>query len=262
MIVIISMKYILLTFDVEEFDFPLEINQKIKEEDMFEISKKGLDSLLKLLNHHKIKATFFTTSLFARKYPEKIRIISENNEIASHGYSHSHPISIEILKKAKKEKELIINKEIKGFRAPRWDIKNMRIVEKAGFIYDSSTHPIYLPGRYFNLSQKRKIHKINNIVEIPMSTLNPNFSIFWLAFKNFPLVYSKLFTRINFITSDYTMLVFHPWEFSDLSGINLPSHIKKISGKNMLNKLEDFILFCKIRKYQFFTIYDFLKQYL
>ena len=39
------MKYILLTFDVEEFDLPLEYGQAISLEQQLEIGKKGLDEI-------------------------------------------------------------------------------------------------------------------------------------------------------------------------------------------------------------------------
>jgi len=41
------MKSILLTFDLEEFDLPLEFNQDIDEDEMYEISGRGLFNVLK-----------------------------------------------------------------------------------------------------------------------------------------------------------------------------------------------------------------------
>ena len=254
------MKSILLTFDLEEFDLPREFNQNIDEDEMYKITKQGLNNLLQLLNKYDIKSTFFTTANFANYYPEKIQDLSEKHEIASHGYSHSYNLTLENIKKAKEEKEKIINKSINGFRAPRWNLQNTFIVEQAGFNYDSSSHPIYLPGRYFNLNKNRKPHKINNILEIPASTLPPNFSIFWLAFKNLPLTYSKLFTRLNFINSNYTMLVFHPWEFANLSKIKIPRYIKRKHSKELLKKLEKYILFCERQGYGFEGVDEYLDK--
>jgi hypothetical protein len=167
--------------------------------------------------------------------------------------------SLEYIKLAKEEKESIIKKDVNGFRAPRWGIKNIHELSKLGLRYDSSTHPIFLPGRYMNLNQKRYIHKKGNIIEIPLSTLPPNFSIFWLAFKNFPLIYSKMFTRINLslANSPYTMLVFHPWEFVDIKKHNIPKHVKRCH-KMLLAKLEKYIIFCKKQGYKFSRVDDFL----
>ncbi len=257
----IKRKSILLTFDLEEFDLPREHNISISEEQMYKISEQGLDSITTLLNKHNIKATFFTTTNFAKKFPKKIKELSETHEIASHGYSHSQPLTLKNIKKAKEEKEDIIGKQIKGFRAPRWNLRNTQIVEQAGFSYDSSSHPIYLPGRYNNLNQKRNIHKIGNLTKIPSSTLPPNLSIFWLAFKNFPLIYSKTFTRLNFLISNYTMLVMHPWEFANLSKIKIPKYIKKKHSHELLNSLDNYILFCKAKNYNFQTTQEFLNSY-
>src|SRR3990167_8864408 len=103
-------KTILLSFDVEEFMLPLEYNQKISQEKMFEISFEGLKKVLKILDKYNIKATFFTTAIFALKYPEIIKKLSNKHEIASHGYSHTEK-DMQI-KKTKKILEKIIGKKI------------------------------------------------------------------------------------------------------------------------------------------------------
>jgi peptidoglycan/xylan/chitin deacetylase (PgdA/CDA1 family) len=256
------MKQILLTFDLEEFDLPVEFGQVISQEQMFEIPKEGLNNLLFLLDKYNLSATFFTTAIFAKKYPLLLNQISKKHEIACHGYEHSDSYikDMQKIQSAKNEIEKIIGKKIKGFRAPRFEIKNISELSEFGFEYDSSTHPIYLPGRYFNLNQKRNVHKIRDIIEIPMSTMLPNFSIFFLAFKNFPIQYSKIFTRINFLLRNYTMLTFHPWEFADLSSINIPNYIKKKNGRELLKMLEKYIEFCKRSGYEFETIEDYLQK--
>lgn len=249
------MKKILLTFDVEEFSFA--------QEEKFELSKQGLLSVLKLLEKHTIKSTFFTTTLFAEKYPKLIKLVADEHEIASHGYSHSDNYSKDISKieQAKKDIEKITKTKIKGFRAPRFDFKNIARLHDFGFVYDSSIHPTFVPGRYFNLHKKRKTHKVGNIIEVPPSTLPfLRLPIFWLAFKNSPQFYPKTFTRLNFASSDYTMLVFHPWEFADLSQIKIPNYIKSKHSQELLNLLEKYILFCKKRDYGFDSVWSYLSN--
>ena len=256
------MKHILLTFDLEEFDLSLEFGQSISQKQMFEISKKGLESLLVLLSKHELQATFFTTANFAKHNEELIKIISkEGHEIASHGYDHSDSYTEDISKieLAKQEIEKIIGKKIHGFRAPRFEIKNISGLSRFGFSYDSSLHPTFIPGRYINLNKKRTVHKIGDITEIPLSTL-PLFRlpIFWLAFKNLPITYAKIFAKINSLFSDYTMLYFHPWEFSRIRQFNLPRYINNIDGLELLRKLEKYIVFCKKQGYNFIKVRDFL----
>lgn len=251
------MKRILLTFDLEEFDLIQN------EESKFAITKNGLENLLTLLNKYNLSATFFTTANFAKRYPQFIRELSENYEIACHGYNHSDNYKKDISKiyLAKKEIEKIIGEKIHGFRAPRFEIKNISTLSDFYFEYDSSIHPTWIPGRYFNLFKNKKVHKIGNISEVPLSVLPIiRLSIFWLAFKNFPLIYSKIFTKINFISSDYTMLVFHPWEFADLRNIKISHYLKKKSGMDLIKMLERYILFCRKNNCSFLTVYDFLKS--
>jgi len=258
------MKKILLTFDVEEFDLPLEFGQSITQEQIFEIPKQGLTDLLSLLDKYNIRATFFTTAKFAKKHPSLIKEISQKHEIACHGYEHSDSYIKDISKIqiAKAEIEKIIGKKVKGFRAPRFEIQDIYLLSGLGFSYDSSVHPTVIPGRYMNLFKKRKAHKINEIIEIPLSVLPIiRFPIFWLAFKNFPLFYSKAFTKINFLSNDYTMLIFHPWEFADLSQFNIPTYIKKKSGQDLLKMLEEYIIFCIRSGYEFSTIQDYLLEH-
>jgi len=257
------MKKILLTFDVEEFDLPREHGQNLGEKE-FEISKEGLIIIKELLERHNLKSTLFTTADFAKKFPVLIRDLSKEHEIACHGYCHSDSCIEDISRVglAKKEIEEIIGKKINGFRAPRFEIKDIHALSDFGFIYDSSVHPTIAPGRYFNVSEKRKIHKKGEIIEIPLSTL-PLFPFLrapfnWYLFRHFPSVYGKLFTQINFSFSPYLTLIFHPWEFVDLSKQNIPKAFVKNSGEPLLKKLEKYIFFCKKKKYDFKTMGDFL----
>ena len=258
------MKKIILTFDVEEFDLPLEFKQPISEEQILGIPKKGLINLISLLDKHKIQATFFTTAKFAKTYPSLLKQISKKHEIACHGYEHSDSYiqDIENIQKAKTEIEKIIKKPLEGFRAPRFEIGDISLLSGLGFSYDSSIHPTFIPGRYMNLFKKRKTHKISDMIEIPLSTLPLiRLPIFWLAFKNFPIVYSKAFTKLNFLSSSYTMHVFHPWEFTDISEFKIPGYIKRKSGQPLLNMLEKYIVFCKKMDYEFGTIDSYLEEY-
>ena len=68
---------ILLSFDIEEFDMPLEYGKEIDFHDQIDISINGSNHILDILDKHGVKATFFSTVVFAQHAPEVIkRIIS------------------------------------------------------------------------------------------------------------------------------------------------------------------------------------------
>ena len=162
--------HILLTFDLEEFDLPLEFDFPISDDDQINISNSGLNRLISLLSKYNLPATFFTTSFYANKNKETIKTLSENHEIASHSKDHSYFKETDPID-SKVEIESITGKKIYGFRMPHFNKIDLSIIKEAGYNYDSSINPTLIPGRYNNLLAQRKIYRDirNNLIEIPLS---------------------------------------------------------------------------------------------
>src|SRR3989344_1574176 len=162
--VVTILKNILLTFDVEEFDLPLEYNCNIDREEAYEISFRGMKNLLKILENYGISATFFTVASFANRYKSLMRGIAKKHEIASHGYEHGDDYIIldekntyQRIKKSREVLENVCKTKVFGFRAPTFRFNKYSILGKAGYVYDSSLHPTYIPGRYNNLLCSRYV---------------------------------------------------------------------------------------------------------
>jgi hypothetical protein len=263
-------KYILLTFDLEEFDLPLEYDEQISKQKQIEISKKGFKKLLSLLAKHNVKATFFVTANFALANSKLIRHLSKKYEIALHGLTHrddyrhmDEETALERLREGKEIIEKIIGKKIYGFRAPRFHVKKIKLLPSIGLKYDSSLHPTYIPGRYNNFFTERKIHKHGKLIEIPLSVTSVlRLPLFWFAFRNLGLNYAKFCTMWCFLDSGYVMLLFHPWEFIDLNSLNfkLPAYIKRDTGKILFSKLDNYIQWAERKGYRFETVREFLKR--
>ena len=263
-------KNILLTFDLEEFDLPLEYNNHISDENQIKVSRDGLKEILKLLGMHKIPATFFVTAKFAIANKNAIKQLSKKHEIALHGLIHKDDYrhmkekdALRRLSKGRKIVEKIIGTKIIGFRAPRFHIKKIKLLPTIGIKYDSSLHPTYIPGRYNNFFTERKIHRHGKLIEIPVSVTSVlRFPLFWFVFRNLGLAYSKFCTNWCFLDSKYVMLLFHPWEFVNLRllGLKLPVYIKRDTGKALSDKLSYFVKWAKKKGYKFKTIKEFLKM--
>src|SRR5689334_20191161 len=177
---------ILLSFDVEEFDMPLEYGQKISMADQLKKGYEGLEVVAELMDKMGIRATYFTTANFAEHFPQIIRSVSENNEIASHSFFHSR-FSPEDLSRSRESLERITNKKISGFRMPRMQPVDVKKLAEAGYQYDSSLHPVWLPGRYNNLHLPRTPFVEDHIIRIPASVSTFfRIPLFWLSFKNLP----------------------------------------------------------------------------
>lgn len=255
---------ILLSFDIEEFDMPLEYQKHIEFEDQIKISRLGTTLILDMLKKHKIKATFFSTVRFAEAVPELItRIKDEQHELASHTYYHSY-FEEDHLQSSKEKLENLSGMSIQGLRMPRMRDVNPEAVAKAGYRYNSSLNPTYLPGRYNHFLEPRTYFKQNGVLQIPTS-VSPllRFPLFWLSFHNLPLSLYSYLCKKTYRKDGYLNLYYHPWEFTDLNDMErfgFPKYVSKNSGEAMNKRMDTFIKKMKAENYKFGTFSEFLTQ--
>lgn len=255
---------ILLSFDIEEFDMPYEYGKEISFKDQIEISTRGTNHILDILDKHKIKATFFSTVVFAQNAKEVInRILNEGHELASHGYYHSD-FEVAHLASSKIALEELSGKQIIGYRMARMKPVNEKEIAKAGYSYNSSINPTWLPGRYNNLDKPRKYFKESGVWQIPAS-VSPliRFPLFWLSFHNLPLNLYTWLAKSSIKKDGYLNIYFHPWEFTDLKNkerFGFPSYVEKNTGEKMIKRMDLFIEKLKKQNLEFSTIANFVKN--
>lgn len=254
---------VLLSFDIEEFDMPLEYKGEIPFDRQISISQHGLENILNILKKHQVKATFFSTVVFAEHSKSLIeRLLNEGHELASHTWFHSE-FEEKHLKESREKLEELFSTKVTGLRMPRMMPVNEKEVEKAGYTYNSSINPTFLPGRYNNLKVSRTYYKEGNVMQVPAS-VSPNFRVplFWLSFHNFPLsLYKKLASDV-LKKDNYLNIYFHPWEFSDIKdeAFKLPGFTTKNTGKEMIERFDTFVGWLKSKHYSFGTFQEFQKR--
>lgn len=254
-----SKPFLLLSFDVEEFDMPLEYGQKISFDEQIDIGKKGLDALSHFLNKPKYRSTLFTTAQYAIHDTERMRQLAQYHEIASHTFYHSSFEEDDLLNSRLKLEE-ISRQAVVGLRMPRMRDVSTQAVKKAGYLYDSSINPIWLPGRYNKLNVSRKVFKDGDLYRLPAGTSRfIRIPFFWLAFKNMPLtVFRKLL--LDALRNDgYSCLYFHPWEFVSLEKYKMPFYTKRPDGQQLLDKLMELIYSIE-NEVSFISISEFLAK--
>lgn len=106
-----------------------------------------LDRILDIFKKYNVPATLFVTGEVLERYRESVINWEKDYEIGCHGFSHKfwNTLSLE-----EREKELddfinLYGKLPKGFRAPShiMDGDGLKLLEKKGFLYDSSVVPHY-----------------------------------------------------------------------------------------------------------------------
>ncbi|GEO08332.1 polysaccharide deacetylase family protein [Segetibacter aerophilus] len=250
---------VLLTFDLEEFDIPNEYGANLSWEEQLIVGRKGMTAVTEVLDLHKIPVTIFTTAAYALENREQLKALALEHEIASHTYHHSH-FKKEDLQLSKSTLEEITGKNVFGLRMPRMRPVSMALVREAGYGYDSSINPTFIPGKYNNTHLPKTLYTEQEVYRLPCS-VSPvlRIPLFWLAFKNFPyFIYRKL--ALNSLAKyGYLNLYFHPWEFTDISSYKLPGYVKRHSGNRLVDRLHELITDLK-KEGSFETINNFLQD--
>ena len=254
---------ILLSFDIEEFDMPIEYGKQILFDEQMNISIEGTKSILLLLDKYQLKATFFSTATFAIHAPQILKqIVQKGHEIASHTYYHSD-FKVSHLLESKLKLEELTGQKVTGFRMPRMQPVDEHEIFKAGYIYNSSINPTYLPGRYNNFHVSRTYFMQDGVLQIPAS-VSPvfRFPLFWLSFHNLPLWLYQWLCKWTLKKDGYLNIYFHPWEFTDLNQpekFNFPKYVSKNSGNKMSDRLELFIVWAIKNKFIFGTFTELIQ---
>ena len=185
--------------------------------------------ILRLLDQHQTRATFFVLGWIAEKCPTLVEDIANGgHEIASHGYGHeliynTTPEAFHAdIKRSKDILKSITGKPVVGYRAPSFSITPqadwaLDVLKSLNFVYDSSVFPTSFHNRYgFNGASRSPFRFDNGLVEMPLSTFR-----IWGAnipiagggyFRLFPFSWFRYFyKRLN---SQGTSIIFylHPWE--------------------------------------------------
>ena len=251
-----------LSFDIEEFDFPLERGREIDLEAQLDVSTEGLEALLALLERHGVPATFYITANYARHRPELVRrIAAEGHEVASHDYYHAVGSAADPAG-AKTVLEEITGVSVAGYRSPRLAQISSGELAAAGYRYNSSMNPTWLPGRYNNLSRPRTVFTEGGILNYPMSVSWPfRVPLFWLSLHVMGLGLYRSLACSAIKKDGHLNLYFHPWEFSDRLAderFGVPAYISRCSGGKLSAKLDGLISYLHGKGYSFSTTRKYL----
>lgn len=256
---------ILLSFDTEEFDVPREhgVEYDTLKEGM-SVSVEGTGRILDVLKDNGVHATFFCTGNFVRHAPEMVRrILDEGHEVACHGVDHWQPQATDV-SESKRIVEETTGLQARGYRQPRMFPVSDTAIREAGYLYNSSLNPAFIPGRYMHLTDPRTCFIKEGVLQIPASvTPWVRFPLFWLSLHNLPQWLYHWMVRRVLRKDGYFVTYFHPWEFYDLKEhpeLKMPFIIRNHSGRQMSERLDRLIKMLKQRGHQFTTFTPFAEE--
>ena len=238
---------------------------------------RGIQEIVKLLDKHKIKATFFVTCDCIERYPKIFRqLLKRGHEIALHGYRHERFDYLTLEQKKDLIKKSIfcfkkyLNIKPKGFRAPQHSVDNetLDLLEEHGFEYDSSLTPINLMlfrhlakknsskisiiKNFFSRIKPYKIRK--NLVEIPRTSFLVSIGGFEL--KVYPKITYKIIISLFKLFKIPFVFVMHSWDVIKVQN----SLTSKICPPPRFQKKLDFFLDYSRRRLDYKKMYELCQK--
>ena len=136
-------------------------------------------------------------------------------------------------------------------------------IAKAGYTYNTSLHPTFIPGRYMHLSAPRTHFMKEGVLQIPASvTPLVRFPLFWLSCHNLPFGLYRWLCKRTLKHDSYLVVYFHPWEFYPLGEhpeFRLPFVVRNNAGKGMIERLDKWISAFLREGAEFVTFSDFIQ---
>ncbi|NIZ92978.1 polysaccharide deacetylase family protein [Kineococcus rubinsiae] len=135
----------------------------------------GVPRLLRLLERHGVRSTFFVPGFTALRHPSTVRdIAAAGHEIAHHGFLHESMVGLDAATEAAAlDRGLDALEEVAGvrpvgFRAPMWELNwhTPGLLDERGFLYDSSLMDADVP---YELALGPTAPGGRSIVEVPVS---------------------------------------------------------------------------------------------
>jgi len=222
------------TVDVEEYFQVKAMESLVSQRDWLSRPSRiahSIDELLRILDGHQVKGTFFVLGWLAEHRREVVRLIADaGHEIASHGFLHERVTALdrarfrEDLRSSKQALEDLIGAPVLGYRAPSFSIIPgcewaFDALIDEDYRYDSSIFPIRRRG-YGYPSAPRSPHIIERsggrIAEFPLATTSffnyPVPAAGGGYLRQFPIgVIQRAFREAGERSQPATFYI-HPWE--------------------------------------------------
>ncbi len=270
-----------MTVDVEDY-FHVSAFAKVIDPAQWENYECRVENntlrLLRLLEQHETKATFFVLGWVARHYPGVVRrIVEAGHEIACHGLTHKlvyNQTPEEFREETHTAKQLledIIQKPVIGYRAASYSITAkslwaLDILADLGFLYDSSIFPIR-HDRYGIRDAVRKPHVLRtasgaSLLEFPLSTRDFAFLRLPVSgggyFRLFPYALTRsALASINRREKMPFIFYLHPWEIDPDQPRIEASWLSRFRHYNNLQKCES-MLDRLLGEFRFGTVHESL----
>ena len=228
---------ILLTFNILNIEAEAKNSSEISDVERLKIAEDNTKAILRILDIHDIKASFFVEISIAEKLQNLIKAISsKGHEIAFYNKSSSLPE----IENVKKNIQDLLEKQIRGIRQKDFKLpqENLKSLE---FNYVSNIDNADILFPFKRLKRDTEIIEEDGLSIVPES-ISPYSQLPYndFVFQILPMKYYQNMVFETLKKDDFVLIYLNSWQFTDFKKyrFDIPFYRSLFSGKKMEDKLE------------------------
>ena len=231
---------ILLTFNILNIEAETKNGTIVSNEERLKITESNIKAILRILDIHDIKASFFVEVSIAEKLQNLLKAISaQGHEIAF----FNKDFSLEKIEDVKRATQDFLEKQIKGIRQKNLQF-SLEELKSIGFNYISNVDNADILFPFKRLKSSSEIVEDNGMSIVPES-ISPYSQLPYndFVFQVLPMEYYQNMVFETLKKDDFVLVYLDSWQFTDIQKyqFKIPFYRKYNLGKKMEDKLEAFL---------------------
>lgn len=231
---------ILLTFNIMNIEAETKKNTVVSDEERLKITESNTKAILRILDIHEIKASFFIEISIAEKLLNLLKAISaRGHEIAFFNKNSS----LGKIDEVKKSVQDFLEKQIKGIRQKNHQF-SLEELKSIGFNYISNIDNADILFPFKRLKRSSEIIEENGLSIVPES-ISPYSQLPYndFVFQVLPMQYYQNMVFETLKKDDFVLVYLDSWQFTDMNKyqFKIPFYRRHHLGKKMEDKLEAFL---------------------
>ncbi|MFP3596688.1 polysaccharide deacetylase [Chryseobacterium sp. SIMBA_029] len=228
---------VLFTFNVINIEADTKNGVQISDAERLKITEDNTKAILRTLDIHDNKASFFIEISLTEKLRNLIKAISsQGHEIAF----YNKDSNLDEIEEAKKKTEEFLEKQVRGIRQKdvRLRQEDLKMLE---FNYVSNIDNAEILFPFKRLQRNTEITEENGLSIVPES-ISPYSQLPYndFVFQVLPMKYYKNMVFETLKNDDFVLIYLNSWQFTDFKKypFEIPFYRSLFSGKKMEDKLD------------------------
>lgn len=228
---------ILLTFNMMNMEAETKNGIQISHEERLKITEDNTKAILRILDIHDIKATFFVEISIAEKCKNLIKAISgRGHEIAFYNKNSS----LQDIEQTKKSIQDFLEKQVRGIRQKDFKLpaEELKLLE-FNYISNIDNANILFPLK--RLERNTEIVEEEGISVVPES-ISPYSQLPYndFVFQMLPMNYYQNMVFETLKNEEFVLIYLNTWQFTDFKKyrFKIPFYRSLFSGRKMEDKLD------------------------